>query len=492
MSERDFFNQLGAAEPASPERQQPDYPPAHDAQPNGASGAHHRSPESPEESTASDAGAAASEFAAPAPGLNGSDSRSPAPPAPPQPAPPPVYDGRTEEIRITPEIRAAAKAYESRRDKNRVRFDSAARRPDSSEGQHWRAPARPPQHDTPGGYPGGQPQGTGGFVPSAGSGELLGEQLRATDLVAAKKIPSSRGWRKWLYRCTFGAINTGESADEQAVRWMRDQVAAPMAGTFSVVVLGGKGGVGKTTATVAIGSTFAALRPREQVIAIDADPGQGANLAARIDRAAASSYTDIVAANDLVRYSDMRARVGHNKIGLDVLASPAHRAATAQGIVDAQLYQRTRARLEQFYNILLTDCGVDIAHPVMEGVFAQANAVVLVTSAIPDGAEGAAKQMDWLSNHPSHRHVLSRMVLVINHIRQPSGRKDRKETDKLVSTLVERFGRWVPEDRIFEVPFDRHIAAAGVIDLDELRADTQRRFLEVSASLATNFAAGRP
>ena len=81
---------------------------------------------------------------------------------------------------------------------------------------------------------------------------------------------------------------------------------------------------------MAIGSTFAALRPREQVIAVDADPGQGANLAVRIDRnAASSSYSDIVAANDLVRYSDMRARVGHNTIGLDVLASPAHRAATA-------------------------------------------------------------------------------------------------------------------------------------------------------------------
>ena len=106
------------------------------------------------------------------------------------------------------------------------------------------------------------------------------------------------------------AINPGESPDEQFVRWNRDQISSPLAGTFSVVVLGGKGGVGKTSSTVVIGSTFAALRPREQVIALDADPGQGANLAVRIDRSASSSYGDIVAAKDLVRYSDVRARWG--------------------------------------------------------------------------------------------------------------------------------------------------------------------------------------
>ena len=324
-------------------------------------------------------------------------------------------------------------------------------------------------------------------VSAAPGGQLLGEQVRADDLVSAKKIPSSLGWRKWIHKLSFGSINPGESPDEQFVRWNRDQISSPLAGTFSVVVLGGKGGVGKTSSTVVIGSTFAALRPREQVIALDADPGQGANLAVRIDRSASSSYGDIVAAKDLVRYSDVRARVGHNTIGLDVLASPAHRASTASAVITGELYVNTRQRLEQFYNILLTDCGVDIQHPVMDGVLTHADALVMVTSANPDGAEGAAKQMDWLAYHPRYRHVLNRMVLVINHIRPASHRRDRKDTDALVNTLVERFGQWVPEDHIVVVPYDRHIAQAGVIDLDELNALTRRRFLEVAGSLATGF-----
>ena len=39
------------------------------------------------------------------------------------------------------------------------------------------------------------------------------------------------------------------------------------------------------------------------------------------------------------------------------------------------------------------------------------------------------------------------------------------------------------------VPFDWHIAAAGVIDLDEMDALTRRRFLEVAGTLATGFPA---
>ena len=123
----------------------------------------------------------------------------------------------------------------------------------------------------------------------------------------------------------------------------------------------------------------------------------------------------------------------------------------------------------------------------MDGVLTHADALVMVTSASPDGAEGAAKQMDWLAHHPRYRHVLNRMVLVINHIRPASHRRDRKDTDALITILVERFGQWVPEERIVVVPYDRHIAQAGVIDLEELNPLTRRRFLEVTGTLATGF-----
>lgn len=315
------------------------------------------------------------------------------------------------------------------------------------------------------------------------SGDLLHEQLRASDLVASRKIPPGRGWRKLLYRLSFGAINTGESPDEQQLRKLKSQIAGVFRGTYSIAILGGKGGAGKTTITAAIGSVFASLR-KDMVVAIDADTAQAANLAARIDPSASSSFPEILADEQLLRYADVRSHVGQNAIGLDVLSSNPH--MPGRHAVDANAFVATHERLERFYSLLIADCGVDLQHPIMTGVLDRASAVVMVASAVPDGAEGAAKQIDWLTDS-GYQPLVSRLVLVIDHIRGHTSRKDRKKSDQLVATLVERFSRWIPRERIFVIPFDPHIAAAGVVDLDQLRPRTRRRFLELTAALANGF-----
>lgn len=64
-----------------------------------------------------------------------------------------------------------------------------------------------------------------------------------------------------------------------------------------------------------------------------------------------------------------------------------------------------------------------------------------------------------------------------------SGRADRK----VISDLVATFARRVGEGRVFVLPYDPHIGTAGVVDIDQLKPATQRRFLEITATLATNF-----
>jgi MinD-like ATPase involved in chromosome partitioning or flagellar assembly len=512
MSERDIFEQMGASSPSSDDSSTPNYPaPQHnqDQRAESAQGQPHaRGPHNharPPQSGPFAGGPAGSPDTSPATGEPDGSGETPSstPDDPTARSAPVNYDDLTQEInppptvrygdvtqQISPQQRREAREYESPSQR------PAPARPRPQQPQPpvphppgWRAappgmhrPEQPVGQQFP--YPSGA-RTSGGFVSAAGSGELLGEQVRATDLVAVKKIPSSRGWRKWLYKLTFGAINTGESPDEQRVRAMKEQIAAPMGGTLRVAVIGGKGGAGKTSAAVAIGSQIAALRIHEHVIAVDADPGQGANLAVRVDRSAPSSYAEIIAATDAVRYSDIRARVGHNTSGLDVLASPSHRGATGQsGDVTPEAYRAAQQRLENFYNVVVTDCGVDIRHPVMDSVLGTANAVVMVTSAVPDGAEGAAKQIDWLSHHRRYRSLMDRMVLVINHVRPPSSGWDRKNTASLVEIIKERFGRWIPPERIFVLLYDDHIATAAVLELDELKPLTRRRVLEMTAAIA--------
>lgn len=315
-------------------------------------------------------------------------------------------------------------------------------------------------------------QGTGGA-------ELRSEQISAAELNAPRKIPSSRGWRKWLYYGSFKLINTGESPDEQLLRNLNATVAGHLRGTYSVVVLGGKGGVGKTTTTASIGSTFAALR-KDKVIAIDANPDRASNLADRIDPKATNSYQDVLSDRNLHGYSDIRSHVGMNEAaGLDVLGN---RYQPDRQPLTAKVYTDTHAVLQRFYSVLISDSGTDVDHPVIPGLMSRADALIMVASTAPDGAKGAAELMDWAYEAGYHR-LLQRTVVVINDVRGETGKAHRK----LVDSLVEKFSRWVSPQRVFVVPFDPHIASAGVIDINELRPETRRRYLEITARLASGF-----
>jgi MinD-like ATPase involved in chromosome partitioning or flagellar assembly len=188
----------------------------------------------------------------------------------------------------------------------------------------------------------------------------------------------------------------------------------------------------------------------------------------------------------LDRYSDMRSHVGQNRAKLDVLASARHVASGAG--IDSAAFVEAHQRLQKFYSVLLMDCGVDLEHAVMAGVLRSADAIVVVASAVPDGAVGADAALHWL-NEAGYQQLLSRLVVIINRIRPPSSGKDRKQTDKLIATMVEYFGRLVRPEQVFVMPFDAHIATAGVVDLDDLAPRTRRRFLEATAAVATGFAA---
>jgi MinD-like ATPase involved in chromosome partitioning or flagellar assembly len=323
---------------------------------------------------------------------------------------------------------------------------------------------RPPEWDWP--------QATGGA-------ELRSEQISASELNAPRKIPSSRGWRKWLYYGTFKLVNTGESPDEQLLRNLNATVAGHLRGTYSIVVLGGKGGVGKTTTTASIGSTFASLR-KDKVIAIDANPDRASNLADRIDPKATNSYTDVLSDRNLNGYSDIRSHVGMSEAaGLDVLGN---RHQPDRPPLTAQTYTDTHAVLQRFYSVLISDSGTDVDHAVIPGLMGRADALIMVASTAPDGAKGAAELMDWAYEAGYHR-LLQRTVVVINDVRGEAGKAHRK----LVDSLVEKFSRWVSPQRVFVVPFDPHIASAGVIDINELRPETRRRYLEITARLASGF-----
>lgn len=318
--------------------------------------------------------------------------------------------------------------------------------------------------------------------------DSLSAQRRA-EILPTPRQPSAIGWRKWLYRSSLGAINTGESRIEAERRNLLATAKRPWRRIHSLVVLGGKGGVGKTIVTAAVGSMLAELRRKDMVLATDADPGQSANLAAWIDPSASSTFADVLAEGEPERKFDLRCFVGQNaESGLDVLAANAY-SGRPRGEINSEVYTQAHHRLQRLYSLLLTDTGVDYWHPVMPGVLRCSNGVLLVASAVPGGAEGAMRAIDWLVAE-GYEHLVTRMVLVINHVRGFDSRQDRRSSERLVAGMAEQFNRWLSPDRIVALPYDPHIAAGGPLDLSQLRPPTWHALLKATAAVSFGLATG--
>jgi MinD-like ATPase involved in chromosome partitioning or flagellar assembly len=217
------------------------------------------------------------------------------------------------------------------------------------------------------------------------------------------------------------------------------------------------------------------------VIAVDANPDFG-TLAQRVPIQTHSTVRDLIAAESTIRrYSDVRAHTSQAPSRLEVLASEQDPAISEAFSEDD--YRRVIAILQVYYNIILTDCGTGIMHSAMNGVLQLANSLVLVSSPAIDGARSAAATLDWLQHH-GYGYLVSRTVVVISAARPGSSMVDMTE-------LTNHFLLRCRAVKV--VPFDEHLAEGSVVDLDLLRPETRKAFVELAAMVADDFpeSAGR-
>lgn len=292
-------------------------------------------------------------------------------------------------------------------------------------------------------------------------------------LVRSKPAPKS-GWRKAVYRAT--GLNPGESIEETTHRAIVDRVNQPVrGGPFTIAVLSQKGGVGKTTTTVGLGATLAAIRG-DRVVAMDANPDFG-TLAQRGPDETDSTVRDVLLDDGIIRYSDMRRHTSQNASRLEILASERD-PATSEAFSAAD-YRGVLRVLQRFYNIILTDCGTGLVHSAMEGVLSESDMVVIVASPAIDSARSALATLDWLERQ-GFAHLVPGATVVFSAARQGALGLDM---DKLAR-------HFLPSVRsLHVVPFDDHLAEGSEVDLDKLSRQTRQGFLELAASVADGFAA---
>lgn len=303
--------------------------------------------------------------------------------------------------------------------------------------------------------------------------------LDSSTMIGAVEAAPPSGWRRLVHRVTGGRVNPGESAAQASEREVLERIRTPLRGDYRIAVLSLKGGVGKTTSTVALGGVFASLRG-DRVIAVDANPDLG-TLARRVlddtaetDRGA-PTVRDLLELPDASRYPQVRSCTSQAASRLEVIGSDRDPAMSEAFSEDD--YRRTVDILQHHYNIILTDCGTGLMHSAMSGVLDLAHMLVLVTSPALDGARSAEATLDWLDHH-GHGDLVANAVVVVSGAHPGQAAVDPE-------VLTSHFSARTRAVR--GVPFDRHLSEGGVVDLDRLHPATFSAYRELAATVAEDF-----
>jgi putative peptide zinc metalloprotease protein len=289
----------------------------------------------------------------------------------------------------------------------------------------------------------------------------------------------TQGWRSAVYRGSGHLLNPGPSLPEQRLRELERRLRTPVESSRRVVVMSRKGGVGKTTITLALGSTFALLRG-DRVIAVDANPDAG-NLAHRVAPPHDRTVTDVLRDLDGIQtYAALRRYTSQAvESRLEVLASDDDpRIGMALARDD---YHRLIGLLDRFYNVILLDTGTGILDSANQGLLTEADQVVLVVRAGLDGGRAGALTLDWMDQH-GFEDLVTRTVVVVNAERRGSEPPApmRRHFEKRCA-------------RVVTVPWDDALEPGALTDMSSLNRRTRDALVDIAAAVADNFSvAGTP
>jgi MinD-like ATPase involved in chromosome partitioning or flagellar assembly len=283
------------------------------------------------------------------------------------------------------------------------------------------------------------------------------------------------GWRHAVLQATGGVVNPGVGAREAQRQQWRARIRRPLRGVHRIAVVSVKGGVGKTTVAAGLGLALADNRG-DRVVVQDADPDAG-TLADRLGVAPPGSARSLLgdphrmsALSDVDRHLGLAGR-------LHVLAGDQDpRIARALERAD---HERLSTVLGAFHDIVLTDCGTGLVHPLVRAALDLADTLVVAGAPTVDGASRASATLDWLDAHD--RRALTADAIVVLTEERTSDEVDR---DGIRAHFAAR------ARAVVELPHDPHLAAGAVLDPDRLRPATQDAFLLLAALVADRFGTG--
>ncbi|NRQ32091.1 MinD/ParA family protein [Nonomuraea sp. NN258] len=298
-------------------------------------------------------------------------------------------------------------------------------------------------------------------------------------LLRTRRRAPANGWRRIVYKATGGLIHPGENPAELRRRELIGRARTPVAGGHHrVAVLSLKGGVGKTTTAVGLGSMLASVRG-DRVIAVDANPDRG-TLSDRMRLETPATIRDLLTELTTMgnpRYADVRAFTSQSTSSrLEILAS-AEDPEVSEAL-SADDYRTVARLLEHFYSICITDCGTGLLHSAMSATLDLAHQIVLVTIPSVAAARSADATLDWLEAH-GHADLARSATVVLSGVHRSS--KSTVDMDALHGHFTDRCRA------VVTIPFDPHLEEDSELDLDHLSTDSREAYLLLAAAVGDGF-----
>ncbi len=292
-------------------------------------------------------------------------------------------------------------------------------------------------------------------------------------------------------------IRHGEPLHQRGARWMRTLTGAsrdstrlneltiairrPVSTGRRIAVTGARGGVGKTTVSLLVGSVLAARRD-DAVLALDADPDLGSLLwrsGLRSNQDAANLAEQLLSGRVTGRHQ-LESLMPRTRGGLWVLRGTSLGDPYAEELADGNpratdpdtsVPIEVARALGRFFGVTILDCGGDlVGSAAPDAVLTTAHSAVLVTVATADGIRAmhlALEESAELADSPLTRSV----VALVSRTSTTEG-VDIKAATKSLSAHG---------PQVVHLPYDRHLAVGAPVDLRRVGEPTLVAATELAA-----------
>ncbi|MDL4772849.1 MinD/ParA family ATP-binding protein [Actinomadura xylanilytica] len=266
-----------------------------------------------------------------------------------------------------------------------------------------------------------------------------------------------------LRRAVGGSGGAGFKDQAEIVELLR----RPVPSYRQLAVVSVRGGAGKTTISALVASELARHRT-DRVIAIDADAELG-SLPLRLGVRAERSLFDL-AGQQPRSFEEAAQFLTRNAAGLWVLSSS--RGGRIAGEFTIDTFQAAVGALSRYVSAAVVDCGAGILTELHRGILATTHAQVLVTPGTVDGALSARGALEWFSNNGQSALLSRTVIAMVTHA--PHGGADLDRAGQMLSS------GGLP---VVYVPYDRHLAVGGALDLTKVSEATHTAVTRVVAEV---------